>query len=78
MVLNYSQFEFVKEYVRNNPGSDVEDIYLLRVNSTGLNQQSSGDREILNLLGLKRTPEYGFSCEVIHSCTKYKEVRLLY
>ena len=32
----------------------------------------STDREILKLLGFKRTPEYGFSLDIIHSCTKYK------
>jgi hypothetical protein len=47
------------------------------MNSSGLYQQSSADREILGLLGLKSTPEYGFSCDIIHSCTKYEEVRLL-
>jgi hypothetical protein len=78
MDLNHSQFELVKEYVKNNPGSDVEEFYLLRVNATGLIQQSSADREILSLLRLKRTPEYGFYCDVIHCCSKYKEVRLVY
>ena len=77
MVFNHSQFVLVKEYVRLNPGSQVEEFYNFRMNSSGLYQQRSADREILRLLGLKSTPEYGFLCDIIHRCTKYEEVRLL-
>ena len=75
IVFNNSQFEYIKQYVRNHPGSKVEEFYLFRQQATGLFQQTSADREILIRLGFGRTPEFGFSCDILHSCTEDKKVR---
>ena len=76
IVFNSSQFQYIRQYVRNHPGLKVEEFYLFRQQATGLFQQTSADLEILIRLGFGRTPEYGFCCDILHSCTEYKKVRL--
>lgn len=76
MVLSLEQWLKIKRFVESNPQipqSCVAVLFQIR-NKLRLVEQQGADREMLGVLGMKDSPSYSFSCDIIHQLENYVQV----